>query len=195
MAKKSSGLPESTMHVWFAAGSVLMLATTVYAFYQDHYGRGFTDFQELYHKQEVARLDEESKQAIKELASDPDFVKRYDSLKESVKKAEVDAKEAKSKIDPLQKEAAQEQDQIAKITRQLNAMKANYDMLKSNIDTGVVKDPARLAEDDKKIQAIFAEQYKHQHAKDEKQDGWVKKVLHVGCQCSTNLIPETSDMF
>ncbi len=166
MARKSAGLPEPTMHVWFAVGSALMLGATIYAFYQDHYGRGFPEYQEYYREEELASLDAQRKAAIKESAADPNFVKKYEELKVKVTKAEEEGKALKAELEPLRKEADAEQILIAKLDRTLNAEKANYDELKSKIDAGTAS-ASEIPNRDKKIADLFAEKYKHEQAKAE----------------------------
>ncbi len=65
--KKTSGRSESSLHIGFAIGSFMLLATTVYVFVQDHYGREFPKYQDLYRDFELKRLAEERKKANAEL--------------------------------------------------------------------------------------------------------------------------------
>ncbi|HLX62541.1 MAG TPA: c-type cytochrome [Planctomycetota bacterium] len=162
--KKSSGLPEPTLHVLFALASLAMLATTVYTFYQDQFGREFPKYQELSRQVELDRLNAE-KNKIWEEAKDPEVEAKDKELREDIKKAQAKLDSKKGEIDTLTAERRKIEDDLSIATTSLNAAKADYDQYKSDFDRGL-----KTKGDLIKQEALIAERATKQYDLKTKQD-------------------------
>ena len=167
MAKKSSGRSESSLHIMFAVGSIMLLATTAYVFYQDHFGREFPQYQEMYRKFDLKRLSDQRKKANDEVLS-AEFAAKTKEYDASIEKNKAALNAQKPRVDSLHKEAQAFDNQLAAVTTQLNAMKSKYDELKSQVDSGLEKNKNLLIERDALIAAKAAEQYKLKEQRDQK---------------------------
>ncbi|MEI6231910.1 MAG: c-type cytochrome [Planctomycetota bacterium] len=167
MAKKTSGRSEYSLHIGFGIGSVLLLITTAYVFYQDHFGREFPAYQEMYRQFDLKQQAESRKKANAELG-EAEYVAKAKEYQETIKKNKTAVDAQKPAIEKLRGEAAGFGNLLAAVTISLNAMKANYDELKSQVDSGVQKDRSTLEKLDKEISQKAADQYKLKEQRDQK---------------------------
>jgi cbb3-type cytochrome oxidase cytochrome c subunit len=137
MAKKG-GPSIKGMHIAFGIASVLMLLTTVYAFVQDHYGRGFPEYQAQYDEWERKRLKQELEEARDQL-SEEDLEAEVETLKEKLGQANEQIKSHQSDIDEAKKEIATIDNSLQKNVRDWNSAKADLDVYKYQVDAGIRK--------------------------------------------------------
>ena len=166
-AKKSSGRSESGLHVAFGIGSLMLLITTVYVFYQDHFGREFPAYQKMYMDYDLKRLADERKKANEELG-DAEYLAKKTELDETIKKNKIAVDAQKPAIDKLKQEATLLGNQLAAVTIDLNFLKADYDQLKSRVDSGKEQDRSKLVTEDGKITKKAAEQYELKQKEEQK---------------------------
>ena len=153
MAKKG-GPSIQNMHIAFGAACVILLVSTVYAFYQD-YRRDFTPWQKEYYEKEMERLQRD-RDAAKTDEAEPDFQKALADVQADIEKGKAEVTKNQAATDAAKAKEREIDNKLQLAQRVLNGFKSDLQVATYEVDAGK-RDKADLVRLQKLADDKFAE--------------------------------------